>query len=106
MATVVGALTMLGRRVEAGPTGLRFRTLLRWHRLEWDAIVSFEDVRVEAGDPRLHSTNLRVAARLRGGAVAWLPVPHVGAAEVRSFEEQVAQLRALRRRYSRDTSVQ
>lgn len=106
VATVMGALTMLGRRVEAGPAGLRFRTVLRWHRFQWDEIVSFEEARVEGSDPRLHNTNLRVAVHLRGGAVVWLPVPYVDAAEVRSFEEQVAQLRALRRRYSRDTSAQ
>ncbi|MFE2580325.1 hypothetical protein [Streptomyces sp. NPDC059378] len=106
VATVAVALTMLGRRVEAGPAGLRFRTVLRWHRLEWDEIVSFEDVRVAASDPRLHSTNLRVVVELRGGAVVWLPVPYVDAADVRSFEEQIAQLRALRRRYSRDISAQ
>ncbi|WP_409469950.1 hypothetical protein [Streptomyces sp. HC307] len=104
--TVVSALAVPGRRVEAGPAGLRFRTVPRWHRLEWDEIVRFEDVRVDNSDPRVRGTNLRVAAKLRGGAVVFLPMPYVGAADVRTFEEQVAQLRALRRRHSRDTSAQ
>jgi hypothetical protein len=105
VATVTGAITLLGRRVEAGPAGLRFRTMLRWHRLEWDEIVHFEEVRVDGSDPCIRSSNLRVAVKLRGGAVAWLPVPYLGAAEAPSFEDQVAQLRALCRRYSRGTSA-
>ncbi|MEV5173714.1 hypothetical protein AB0L10_22100 [Streptomyces flaveolus] len=41
-----------------------------------------------------------------GQADKWpLPVPYVGAAEVRNFEEHVAEPRALRRRYSRDTTA-
>ncbi|PWI04883.1 hypothetical protein DIZ27_42650 [Streptomyces sp. NWU339] len=106
VATVTGALTLLGRRVEAGPAGLRFRTVLRWHRLEWDEIVHFEEVRVDSSDPRNRSTHLRVAAKLRGGAVVFLPVPYLDTAEAPPFEEQVAQLRALRRRYSRGTPAQ
>ena len=106
VATVVSAVMMLGRRVDAGPAGLRYRTVLRWHRLGWDEIVRLDEVRVDSADRRMHSTNLRVAVELRGGAVVWLPVPYVGAAEWRSFEQQVAQLRALRRRYSGGTSAQ
>ena len=105
VAAVASAVAMLGRRVEAGPAGLRFRTVLRWHRLEWDDIVRFEDVRIAAADHRFHHTNLRVAAELRDGTVVWLPVPYVGAEEVRSVEQQVAQLRALHRRYSRSSSA-
>ncbi|NUR04413.1 MAG: hypothetical protein HOY79_50295 [Streptomyces sp.] len=104
VASVLSAFAVLGRRVEAGPAGLRFRTVLRWHRLEWEQIARFEDVRVAAADHRFHHTSLRVAARLRDGAVVWLPVPYVGAEEVRSVEEQVARLRALRRRYSREVT--
>ncbi|MET8563811.1 hypothetical protein ABZV75_25790 [Streptomyces flaveolus] len=58
-----------------------------------------------SSDPRLRSTSLRVAARPRGGAVVFRPVPYLGAAEVRTFEEQVPEPRALRRRYSRDTTA-
>ncbi|MEU3190894.1 hypothetical protein ABZ686_09685 [Streptomyces sp. NPDC006992] len=64
-ATAPGALTVLGRRVQSGPAGLRFRTVLRWRRPEWDEIVGSEDLGVDSSDPRLRSTNLRVAARLR-----------------------------------------
>lgn len=61
---------------------------------------------MDGSDSRSRSTDLRVAAKLRGGAVVFLPVPYVGAAEERSFEEQVAQLRALRSRYSRGVAAQ
>ncbi|WP_457463882.1 hypothetical protein [Streptomyces sp. TE5632] len=106
MGAVGYALGVLRRRVEAGPDGLRIRAMLRWRRLEWDEVLRLENLPI-AADPRARSgPRQRVAAMLRDGAVAWLPVPYVGAAEVRSFEEQAAQLRALRRRYSRGTSAQ
>ncbi|GAA2490588.1 hypothetical protein [Streptomyces longisporus] len=41
---------------------------------------------------------------MRDGSVVWLPVPYVGAEQVRSVEEQVVQLHALRRRYSREVT--
>ncbi|WP_177198721.1 PH domain-containing protein [Streptomyces colonosanans] len=97
------ALGLLRRRVEAGPDGLRFRTVLRWRRLEWDEIVRLEDLRVAAADPRVRRSNLRVAATLRDGSMVSLPVPWVGAADVGDFEKQVSQLRALHRRYARST---
>jgi hypothetical protein len=95
------ALGMLRRRVEAGPDGLRYRTVLRWRRLEWDEIVRFEDLRVASADPRLSTPNLRVAATLRDGSTVSLPVPWVGAADMGDFEKQLSQLRALHRRYAR-----
>ncbi|WP_445524914.1 PH domain-containing protein [Streptomyces cyslabdanicus] len=94
---------MLRRRVEAGPDGLRFRTVLRWRRLKWDEIVRLEDLRVAAADPRLRHQNLRVAATLHDGSTIWLPVPWVGAADIRDFEKQLSQLRALHHRYARST---
>ena len=103
VGTVGCALGALRRRVEAGPDGLRIRAVLRWRRLEWGEIVRLEDLRI-AADPRARSgPRLRVAATLRDGSVVWLPVPFVGAADVASFEEQVAQLRAAQRRYARGT---
>ncbi|MFF3469338.1 hypothetical protein [Streptomyces sp. NPDC002619] len=105
--TVAYALGVLRRRVEAGPDGLRFRTVLRWRRLAWDEILRFEDLRVLPGDPRLHTRpNLRVVTKLRSGAIVWLPVPYFGADGTQLFEAQLAQLRALRRRYSRSTPAQ
>ncbi|MFF3512476.1 hypothetical protein [Streptomyces sp. NPDC002573] len=106
VATVMCAVGLLGRRVEAGPAGLRYGTVLRWHRLEWHEIARFENVRVAALDHRVRSTALRVAVKLREGSAVRLPVPYMGAEEMQSFEEQVARLRALRRRCSRDTSAQ
>ncbi|GGJ50295.1 hypothetical protein [Streptomyces brasiliensis] len=97
------ALGMLRRRVEAGPDGLRFRTVLRWRRLEWDEIDRFEDLRVAAADPRVRRPELRVAATLRDGSMVSLPVPWVGAADAGDFEKQLSQLRALHRRYRRST---
>ncbi|MFE9391954.1 PH domain-containing protein [Streptomyces sp. NPDC006784] len=102
--TVLGAFAVLGRRVQAGPAGLRFRTLLRWRRLDWKEIAGFEDLRVDSSDPRLRSTNLRVAARLRDGALVVLPVPYLAAEEAGTFHEETARLRALRRGYADDTS--
>ncbi|WP_078966820.1 PH domain-containing protein [Streptomyces sp. WM6378] len=109
LSGVVGAsaagcvLGMLRRRVEAGPDGLRFRTVLRWRRLEWNEIARLEDLRVAAADTRIRTPNLRVAATLRDGSMVSLPVPWAGAADVGDFEKQLSQLRALHRRYSRST---
>lgn len=57
------------------------------------------------------STLAAVATGLVAGLGVWqadkwaLPVPYVGAAKVRNFEGHVAGPRALRRRYSRDTTA-
>jgi hypothetical protein len=108
LSACVGSAAALGvgllrRRVEAGPDGLCFRTVLRWRRLEWDEIVRFEDLRVDSADSRISTPNLRVAATLRDGSTVSLPVPWVGAADVGDFEKQLSQLRALHRRYRRST---
>ena len=100
MGAATGALWLLRRRVEAGPDGLRFRTVLRWRQLAWQDIARFEDLRVEGADPRRRSTELRVAARLRDGSTVSLPVPWMGPAEMSVFEKQLSQLRALHRRYA------
>ncbi|MFE4425284.1 hypothetical protein, partial [Streptomyces sp. NPDC056817] len=103
VAAVGCALGMLRRRVEAGPDGLRIRAVLRWRRLKWDEIVHLEGLRI-AADPRARSgERLRVAATLRDGSVVWLPVPFVGAADTAGFERELAQLRAVQRRYARST---
>ncbi|MFI7244672.1 hypothetical protein [Streptomyces qinglanensis] len=91
--------------MQAGPAGLRFRTLLRWRRLEWTEIAGFEDLQVDSNDPRLRSINLRVAARLRDGTLVVLPVPYLAAEESRTFHEEAARLPALRRGYADDASA-
>lgn len=101
VAAVGGAIGTLRRRVEAGPDGLRIRTVLRWRRLKWDEIVRFEDLRVASADPRSpNGPSLRVAAALRDGSVVWLPVPWLGTADTGDFEKQLSQLRALHHRYA------
>ncbi|KAK1179795.1 PH domain-containing protein [Streptomyces sp. NBS 14/10] len=103
VAAVGFAVGGLRRRVEAGPDGLRIREILRWRRLGWDEIVRLEDLWI-AADPRARSgQRLRVAARLRDDSLVWLPVPFVGAVDVAGFERELAQLRALHRRYTRGT---
>lgn len=106
MSGVVGvgavgcALGVLRRRVEAGPDGLRIRAVLRWRQLTWEEIVRLEGLRI-AADPRARSgERLRAAATLRDGSVVWLPVPFVGAADMAGFENEMAQLRAVQRRYA------
>ncbi|MFB7600921.1 PH domain-containing protein [Streptomyces sp. NPDC056160] len=103
VAAVGYALGMLMRRVEAGPDGLRYRTVLRWHRLEWEEILRFEDLRVQPADSRSRGTHLRVSAKLHGDALVWLPLPYAGEADTRTFEAQLAELRALHRRYAHRT---
>ncbi|MBP0457056.1 PH domain-containing protein [Streptomyces montanisoli] len=100
MAAVGSAISMLRRRVEAGPDGLRYRTVVRWRRLAWEDIARFEDLLVDGADPRFRSTELRVAARLRDGSTVSLPVPWMGPAEMGVFAKQLSQLRALHRRYA------
>ncbi|MFF2519521.1 PH domain-containing protein [Streptomyces sp. NPDC058086] len=97
--TLITAFGFLGRRLEAGQDGLRYRTVLRWHRLEWDEIDRFEDVRVQAGDRRLSTHNLRVVAKLRSGEAVWLPVPYAGSVDAFSFEDQLRDLRAAHLHY-------
>ncbi|MBG7697819.1 PH domain-containing protein [Streptomyces sp. MC1] len=64
----MSALAVLGRRLDAGPDGLRFRTVLRWRRLEWDEIVGFEDVRQQRSPPPQHQSPCRGQARCRTSA--------------------------------------
>ncbi|MGW1759634.1 PH domain-containing protein [Streptomyces mirabilis] len=97
--TLITAFGFLGRRLEAGQDGLRYRTVLRWHRLEWDEIDRFEDLRVQPGDRRLSTHNLRVVAKLRSGEAVWLPVPYAGSVDAFSFEDQLRALRAAHHHY-------
>ncbi|MHB9861023.1 PH domain-containing protein [Streptomyces sp. YIM S03343] len=100
VAVVSTALGMFRRRVEAGPDGLRFRTVLRWRRLRWDEIVCLEDLRVAGAE---QGPQLRVAARLLDGSMVPLPVPWVGVDDATDFERQLSQLRALHHRYGRSS---
>ncbi|WP_329119820.1 PH domain-containing protein [Streptomyces sp. NBC_01465] len=99
--TAVGsAFGFLLRRVEAGPDGLRYRTVLRWHRLEWDEIVRLESIQVMPRDKRRKVPNLRVDVRLRNGEEVRLPLPWAGQADPYAFEDQMRRLHAVRRRYT------
>ncbi|MFC9669689.1 PH domain-containing protein [Streptomyces sp. NPDC056949] len=88
------------RRVEAGPDGLRYRTVLRWHRLEWDEIVRLQEIQVMPNDKRQKTPNVRVEATLRSGEAVRLPVPWFGAVDAITFEGELRKLRAVRRRYT------
>jgi hypothetical protein len=101
-AYVMGSMFLM-RRLEAGPEGLRFRTRLRWRRLAWDEIDRFEERRVQPGDRRLSTHNLRAAAALRNGESVWLPVPYAGAQDAFGFEDDLRALRSLQRRYTPST---
>ncbi|MGW4391782.1 PH domain-containing protein [Streptomyces sp. NPDC004685] len=94
------AFGFLLRRVEAGPDGLRYRTVLRWHRLEWDEIVRLQEIQVMPNDRRQKTPNVRVEATLRSGEAVRLPVPWFGAVDAITFEGELRKLRAVRRHYT------
>lgn len=94
------AFGFLLRRVEAGPDGLRYRTVLRWHRLEWDEIVRLQEIQVMPNDKRQKTPNVRVEVTLRSGEAVRLPVPWFGAVDAITFEGELRKLRAVRRRYT------
>jgi hypothetical protein len=88
------------RRLEAGPGGLRFRTSLRWTRLEWDEITGFEQRQVQPGGSFAGTQLLRAVAVLRGGDTVWLPLPYAYAEDASTFEDDLRALNALHRRYA------
>jgi hypothetical protein len=97
------AFGFFGRRVDAGPDGLRYRTVIRWHRLAWDEILRLETIQVMPNDKRSTTPNLRVEAELRSGEAVRLPVPWAGMGDPFAFEDQMRALRKVRRRYTEAT---
>jgi hypothetical protein len=104
MAVLAGGLSALSavglvrRRLEAGPDGVRFRTVLRWRRLGWDEISRFEDLRMTSDKPRL-----RAGVVLSDGSRVLLPVPLTGAVDAHVFERQLSELRSLHSRHRHST---
>ncbi|MFE0177539.1 PH domain-containing protein [Streptomyces sp. NPDC059002] len=88
----------LRRRLDADAAGLRFRSLWRWRRIEWDEIARLGVVEKDHGRG---GRTRHVAAELRhGGRLVRLPLPYGTAPFDEIFDDELARLRALHRRHT------
>ncbi|MFJ9893878.1 PH domain-containing protein [Streptomyces sp. NPDC091280] len=95
----LGALYLVTARVGADARGLRSQTLLRRWSAPWSEVVALR-IRLKRSSGSRGGQVRRVAVLLRDGRRRTLPLPVAnGPYELDVFEEKLAGLRALHRRY-------